>query len=85
VKHACERISQLASDQLERKLSIAERASMWFHFLMCGACRHYHENLNKLHQALQLKRAQQSQGQSIPADKREVIEQALQTLNHSKK
>lgn len=80
MKHACEKISQLASDQLERKLSFSERLSMQFHFLMCGACKHYHQNLLKLHEALNVKRKVISEGASLPEDKRENIKQTLRDL-----
>jgi predicted anti-sigma-YlaC factor YlaD len=84
MKRACEKISQLASDQLERKLTIAERVSMWFHFLMCGACEHYSKNLNKLHQALYLKREREGQEMLLPTDKRRQIDKNLQALSHDK-
>ena len=80
MKHACEKISQLASDQLERKLSFSERLSMQFHFLMCGACKHYHQNLLKLHEALNVKRKAISEDASLPEDKRAHIEQTLREL-----
>jgi predicted anti-sigma-YlaC factor YlaD len=85
MKHSCEKISQLASDQLERKLTLAERVSMWFHFLMCSACKHYSENLNKLHQALCLKREREGQQTLLPKDKRIRINEALQTISSEKK
>ncbi len=85
MKHSCERISQLASDELERKLSLAERFSMGFHFLMCGACKQYHQNLHKLHQALMLKRRHENEEVILPDDKRALIEQTLQTLPTIKK
>ena len=85
MKRSCEKISQLASDELERKLSLAERFSMWFHFLMCGACKQYHQNLHKLHQVLMLKRTQSNEKAMLPSAKRALIEQALQTLPTTKK
>ena len=85
MKHSCERISQLASDQLERKLSLAERFSMGFHFLMCGACKQYHQNLQKLHQALMLKRKRNTEEMILPSDKRALIKQALQVLTNTRK
>ncbi len=81
MKHACEKISQLASDQLERKLSFSERLSMQFHFLMCGACKHYHQNLLKLHETLNIKRKEISKDISLPEEKRSRIQQSLQELS----
>jgi predicted anti-sigma-YlaC factor YlaD len=85
MKRACEKISQLASNQLERKLTIAERVSMWFHFLMCGACKHYSKNLRKLHQTLCLKREQEGRQAMLPDEKRIRIDEALQTITSEKK
>jgi len=81
VKHACEKISQLASEQLERKLSVGERLTMWFHHLMCAACKHYAQNLLKLHETFNVKRKKILKDATLPEDKREVIHQSLQELS----
>lgn len=85
MKHACEKISQLTSDQMERKLRLSERVSMFFHFIMCGACRYYNQNLLKLHETFNIKRKEISENAKLPEDKRDDIQQILQELaKHSK-
>ncbi len=81
MKYACEKVSQLASEQLERRLSLRERLVMRFHFLMCGACKHYHQNLLKLHEALNIKRKEISKDAVLPEEKRSRIHQSLQELS----
>ncbi len=85
MKHACEKISQLASEQLERRLSLRERFAMHFHFLMCGACKFYYQNLLKLHETLNIKRKEMSEDIVLPEKERSRIHQSLQELSkHSK-
>jgi len=45
MKHACNEISQLASDSLDRPLSLRERLKFRLHLLMCGYCRDYDHNM----------------------------------------
>lgn len=37
----CEELARLASERLERALTMRERASMKFHLMMCGGCRNF--------------------------------------------
>ncbi|MDQ7005312.1 MAG: hypothetical protein Q9N67_10505 [Ghiorsea sp.] len=78
MKHACEKISHLASEQLDRKLSMSERFSMLLHFLMCAACRHHSQNILKLHRALLLQRQQNTDDLQLPDEKRKNIQESLQ-------
>jgi len=80
VKRSCERISQLASEQLDRKLNLRERFAMRFHFFMCVACKHYSENMLKLHQVLQLQCKEKVSDIELPTDKRKTIEQSIRKL-----
>jgi len=80
VKHSCERISQLASEELERELSFSERWAMRFHFLMCDSCKFYYQNLLKLHETFNLKRKEMIEDATLPEDKRHAIHQLLQKL-----
>ena len=77
MKHACEKISILASEQLERELGWQEKLQMKFHFLMCGACKQYHKNMLKLHKALQLKLQADVSDAVLPGDKRQKIERTI--------
>ncbi|MDX8387357.1 MAG: zf-HC2 domain-containing protein [Ghiorsea sp.] len=80
VKHACEEISHLASERLERDLSLKERLMMRVHFLMCSACKHYAKNMDKLHNALKLKQVSEAGLVHLPQEKRFEIEKTLKKL-----
>jgi len=45
MKQACNEISQLASDSLDRPLSLAERLKFKMHLSMCSHCRDYDHNM----------------------------------------
>ncbi|HID36735.1 MAG TPA: hypothetical protein EYP39_05085 [Ghiorsea sp.] len=79
MKHACERISQLASQQLERKLNLSERVSMFVHFLMCGACKQYNQNILKLRQVFELKRDEMVNDVKLPELKRNDIQKVIRS------
>jgi len=81
MQHACEKISSLVSEGLERKLNFRERISMRFHFLMCGACKQYNDNMLKLHQVFKLRGKLKHQGMKLPHEKREKILAALQEID----
>jgi len=49
MKHACREISQLASDSLDRPLSLFERLKFRLHLSICGHCRGYHHNIKLIH------------------------------------
>ncbi len=50
MKYFCRQSSRLASDRLERSLSLAERFSLWLHCSMCSMCRHHAHFLRVLGQ-----------------------------------
>ncbi len=77
MKHACEEISRLASEKLERNLSFVEKIRLRIHFLMCSACRHYDAHITILHKALKIKRKNTFNAIHLPQDKRKKIEKVL--------
>jgi len=83
MKHSCEKISVLISEELERELTLVERISMHFHFLMCGACKHYNDNIQKLHRIFKMRLKKKYQTMTLPSEKRDIIKAALrkETLN----
>jgi len=87
MKHACEKVSHLASEQLERQLTLSERLKMAVHLMMCGACLHYSRNLKKLSETLKLKRMFDDKALdeliTLPQEKRRDINEVLHKLNHS--
>jgi predicted anti-sigma-YlaC factor YlaD len=82
VKRACEQISHLASEKLERKLTFRERLTMQMHFAMCQVCRYYSNNITKLHQVLQLKRHENDDDVRLSEVQRSAIKRAVQTLSN---
>jgi len=77
MKHACEEISRLASDKLERRLSFIERLRLRLHLLMCSACRHYDVHITKLHRILKKRQKNTWSDVQLPSDKREKIKTSL--------
>ncbi|MBN4073616.1 zf-HC2 domain-containing protein [Mariprofundus ferrooxydans] len=45
MKQACNEISKLASDSLDRPLSLSERLKFKLHLSMCSHCRDYDHNM----------------------------------------
>jgi len=45
MKHACRKISELASDSLDRPLSVWERVRFRFHLSICSSCKNCNENM----------------------------------------
>jgi len=54
MKHACREISRLASDSLDRPLSLWEKLRFKVHLSMCGNCRNCNENMRIIHKATEL-------------------------------
>ncbi len=47
----CREVTQLASESLDRKLSLKERIGLRFHLMMCKLCTRYVRQLKFMHQA----------------------------------
>ncbi len=41
----CHQVTRLASEALERRLSVRERLSMGFHTMMCAGCHNFRRQL----------------------------------------
>ncbi len=48
----CDELTQLASESLDRRLSLKERILIRLHLGMCVLCRRYHRQLRVIHEAL---------------------------------
>lgn len=42
---SCEEVARLASEALDRRLTLRERIAMRMHFTICYFCRRYHDQL----------------------------------------
>ncbi len=47
----CKEVTLLASESLDRKLTLKERIGLQFHLLMCKLCARYVRQLKFMHQA----------------------------------
>lgn len=54
MKHACKEVSRLASDSLDRKLSLWEKLKFHMHLAVCGNCRNYDNSLKLIREASEL-------------------------------
>ncbi|MEO8429651.1 MAG: zf-HC2 domain-containing protein [Verrucomicrobiota bacterium] len=70
----CAEMSRLASQSLERPLSLKMRLKMWLHFLICVWCERYQKHLKFLHRAApqfgEQVEAASSRGLSVEAKQR---------------
>ncbi|OIQ01080.1 MAG: hypothetical protein AUK35_00510 [Zetaproteobacteria bacterium CG2_30_46_52] len=87
MKHVCEKVSRLASEQLERQLTLSERLKMSLHLMMCSACLHYSRNLKKLSETLKLKRNDEEKSlyatTTLPVEKRQHISSVLSKMENA--
>jgi hypothetical protein len=54
MNHACNEASKLASDGLDRKLSLWERLKLQIHMSMCGKCKNCNETMKLLRKTTKL-------------------------------
>lgn len=52
--HACQEVSRLASDSLDRPLSLLEKLRFRIHLSVCRNCRNYTENMHLIHKATEM-------------------------------
>ncbi len=72
MNHFCQQASRLASDKLERRLSLNESLRLNIHCLICSSCRHYTAALRLLHVTLR-KTHEAEPPQKLPAATRQQI------------
>jgi predicted anti-sigma-YlaC factor YlaD len=48
----CDKVTQLCSDELERPLSLWERASLKMHIMMCKGCANYRRQTSEIRRAM---------------------------------
>ena len=54
MNHACKEASKLASDGLDRKLSLWERLKLQIHMSMCGQCKNCNETMKLIRKTTKL-------------------------------
>jgi predicted anti-sigma-YlaC factor YlaD len=78
----CDGMSRLASESLDRDLTLPERLALRSHMLYCSACRRYTRQITLLRDAMRRLRARLESGEPFPGtvlpdDVRERIKHAL--------
>ena len=52
IKPTCKEVHRLTSEQLDRELTLVERARVRFHLLICVACRNFDGQMTLIRQAM---------------------------------
>lgn len=52
LKPTCKEVHQLASEQLDRELTLMERARMQVHLLLCDACRNFNNQMGLIRRTM---------------------------------
>ena len=80
----CDGMTRLASESLDRELTLIERLALRLHMMYCSACRRYLRQITRLRDAMQhiltrLESGEPLPGSRLPDDARERIKQALRS------
>lgn len=52
LKPTCREVHRLASERLDRELTMVERARMQVHLVVCGACRTFDDQMDLIRRAM---------------------------------
>jgi predicted anti-sigma-YlaC factor YlaD len=52
LKPTCKEVHRLASEQLDRDLTLIERARMQVHLMICDACRNFNDQMGLIRRAM---------------------------------
>lgn len=63
---SCKEIMKLASDKIDRELSVTERLTLSVHLALCGACREAAKMLQTIHETAES--CCESDGQLAPSE-----------------
>ncbi|MFQ5518580.1 MAG: zf-HC2 domain-containing protein [Mariprofundus sp.] len=77
MKHACNQASKLASDSLDRPLSLWERVKLKLHLSMCSNCEQCDSNLKFIHQVNALMRKTNYGQIQLTDEQRKRLHQSL--------
>jgi hypothetical protein len=83
----CKEVTRMASDSMERKLSLRQRFEMRLHLLICALCMRYVKQLQFMHDAARQHAAEIENAGSLPAsalsnEARERMKRSLQASRH---
>jgi hypothetical protein len=76
---SCKDVSHLATQALDRKLTLGERLGMWLHLSICAACRRFDRQMSLLRHMMQRLRMQDPEPGTLPDEAKARIRRALDT------
>jgi hypothetical protein len=74
---ACDELTLLMSESLERKLSVREQVRLRLHFLICGCCKWYLRQLRTMRDAARERAEETLPDATLSTEARERIRRAL--------
>ncbi len=77
MKHACRQATMLASESLDRPLTLWERLKLKLHLSMCRNCSNCHDSMQLLHRVQTMMREQESERTRLSDQQRDALRQAL--------
>lgn len=78
--YSCKQASQIASDALDRKLTLGEWINLKLHLAMCGMCRNFNNNIRLIEAIMARRRAKPENPVLSPEQKKEVAKNILSTI-----
>jgi len=77
LKHACKEASKLASDGLDRNLSLWERLKLQIHMSMCEKCKNCNETMKLIRNATKLISQSRNSGIRLTDEQRASLHKVL--------
>ena len=77
---SCNSITEIVSESMERRLTIAERLRVRLHFMICVWCARYQSQLLALRESLRLRASQIEKDESLPSLSPEARERIRKSL-----
>ena len=78
MNHACRHASRLASDSIDRKLTIFERLQFHLHLAICKNCRNCDKAFRLIHQSIKLMRETRYGEVRLSDSQRQHLHQAIE-------
>ena len=78
MNYACKEASKLASDSLDRRLSLRERLKLKIHMLMCGRCKNSNETMELIRNTTVLISQSRNGEIRLTDEQRESLRKALE-------
>lgn len=78
MKHACQKASRLASDSIDRKLTLRERLQFHLHLMMCKNCNSYDKSLHLIRSTTKLIRETNYGETRLSKEQRKQLHSAIE-------